>query len=116
MEGEQKERWLWGPRMSQQLSAFLVIQWQQRSKGKGQGMELEKNKVFQKFTFISRINSMLHVEMSHFRKENTRGSFLIKGWFNIIICLEVANEKKPMHFFLSIPIKISSFTCGDLIA
>lgn len=43
---------------------------------------------------------MLHVEMSHFRKENTRGSFLIKGWFNIIICLEVANEKKPMHFFL----------------
>lgn len=84
----------------------------------------EKDKVwswrrikFQKFTFISRINSMLHVKMSHFRKENTRGSFLIKGWFNIIICLEVANEKKPMHFFsLSIPIKISSFTRGDLIA
>lgn len=45
MAGEQKERWLWGPRMSQQLSAFLVIQWQQRSKGKGQGVELEKNKV-----------------------------------------------------------------------
>lgn len=50
------------------------------------------------------------------REESTRGSFLIKGWFNIIICLEIANEKKSVHFFLSIPIKISSFTCGDLIA
>lgn len=52
MECEQRERWLWGPRMSQQLSAFLIIQWQQRSKGKGQGVELKKNKGFQKFTFI----------------------------------------------------------------